>query len=63
MKGEYNGTGVLRDRLREMLTLEIAKKAKHGRSEELYQSPNWELQQADMNGFIRGLEHVISLIK
>lgn len=63
MKREFLGAALARARLTELLDKDIQAKAKKGRSEDLYSSPNWGIQQADINGYTRALEHVISLIE
>jgi hypothetical protein len=59
----YKNSSLIRDRITQLLKAKIQEQDKKGRSEELYDSPNWELRQADINGFNRALDYVISLIK
>lgn len=63
IEGEFKGSAAFRKMLTERLDKDIQSRLRTGRSEELYDSPNWGLRQADVNGYLRALEHVISLIK
>lgn len=60
---EYGSAVAFRAKLTDLLQKDLTSKQKRGRSEDLYSSPNWAVQQADVNGYLRALEHVISLIK
>ena len=63
VEAEYRGAAAFRAKLTELLEKDIQSQTKKGRSEDLYSSPNWGFQQADVNGYLRALDHVISLIK
>ena len=63
VKADYRAAARLRERMRQLLESKIREVERKGRSEDLYQSPNWHLTQADAHGQIRALEHCISLIK
>lgn len=62
-EAEYSSAVALRAKLTELLEKDIALTVKEGRSKGPYSSPNWALLQADANGYLRALDHVISLIK
>lgn len=63
IKADFKAAHRLRERLEAMLEHKISVKAKEGRSDDLYSSPNWQLTQADNHGYIKALEYCISLIK
>lgn len=63
IEADYKGASRLRARLSDIIKDKIEKQAQHGRSDELYDSPNWQLTQADTNGQIRSCEYLLSLIK
>lgn len=60
---EYRGARRLRERLTEMLQKKSNVKQKMGRSEERYGEPAWPFHQADINGYTRAIEDIISLIE
>ena len=63
IQSAFNAGGALRERLTELLDQKIQLREKERRSKDLYSSPNWQYEQADINGYNRALEYVISLIK
>ena len=60
IKAAWAASGVLRNRLIELCEDEI--KGSYQLSKSQYDSPNWQLLQADSVGYRRALEKVISLI-
>jgi len=63
MVQEFNSSALLRERLTELLQSHQMEKLKSGRSADGYQSPNWSHKQADLNGYLRGIDHALSLIE
>ena len=59
---EWAGSQTLRKRLIELLIEEQNRTLKKRRGEDMYESPNWALLQADAVGYERGLEKAISLL-
>lgn len=49
------------ERLEEIVNKRLQESLKTSESD--YDSPSWAYHQADRNGFIRGLEYVLNLIK
>ncbi len=63
IRKDYGAALLIRERLTQMLENKIRSTDQDGRSVERYLEPNWEIRQADINGFNRALEYVTSLIK
>ena len=63
VRKDYAAGLVIRERLTQMLENKIRSTDRDGRSIERYLEPNWEVRQADINGFNRALEYVTSLIQ
>jgi hypothetical protein len=59
----FNSSLVMRKRLTEMLERKISSKITACQSENLYESPNWALLQADSRGYERAMSEVIHLIE
>lgn len=62
LDSEWAGSQMLRKRLIELLIEEQNRTLKKRRSEDMYDSPNWALMQADAVGYERGLEKAISFL-
>lgn len=62
IKNEYLGSPLLRKRLVELLVKRQATSLKKRRGEDIYDSPNFALLQADQIGYERALDEVIALI-
>jgi hypothetical protein len=62
VEAEFKASAHFRDRMSIIIRKKITEIEKHGRSEGLYSSPNWQLTQADTHGQIRTLEYLLSLI-
>ena len=58
----FNGSGVLRKRLESLLSLKINASDKKSFNAEGYDCPNWAYRQADIAGYKRAMNEIISLI-
>ena len=63
IKQHFASSSILRKRLIEMLLDKEREASKGGRSKSGYDCPNWAYKQADLVGYNRALEEVISLIE
>lgn len=59
----FNACGNFRERLELILKEKQESARKANMQESMYENPNWALKQADLIGFTRALEEVISLLK
>lgn len=62
MEGYYNGSPLLRERLKELVENKIDNRRKESESLKSYDSPSWVYLQADNNGYNRALKEIIELI-
>lgn len=58
----FNGSGLLRKRLEVLLESKIKSADKDSYSKEGYDCPSWAYKQADLSGYKRAMNEVISLI-
>tara|TARA_B100000929_G_C15511743_1_gene421121 strand:+ start:3765 stop:4019 length:255 start_codon:yes stop_codon:yes gene_type:complete len=63
IRKSFNSSVVMRKRLKEMLERKIHAKITACQSENLYESPNWALLQADSRGYERAMNDVIKLLE
>lgn len=62
IKSEYLGSQQLRKRLIELLIKKQQSSLKKRRGEDVYDSPNFALLQADQIGYERAIDELISLL-
>lgn len=62
LEDDFKSCPLLRERLTALLTKRIDAARTKAISEDLYASPSWAYQQADVVGYERGLKEVISLL-
>jgi len=60
---DYGSAANFRERMCAILQDKIESSLKAGRSKDGYESPNWAYSQADLCGYHRALDEVISLIE
>ena len=63
VKQHFASSLILRKRLIDMLQEKEREASKDGRSKGGYDCPNWAYKQADLVGYSRALQDVISLIE
>lgn len=63
IKSEYQGSPMLRRRLIELLLKKQDQALKKRRGEDIYNSPNFGLIQADQIGYERAISEIIALIE
>lgn len=59
---QYNGCKDIRDILADIVQDKLDTAIKKAEKEDLYETPNWELHQADNRGYRRALREVYSLL-
>lgn len=62
MKGDYERSLYLRQRLKEMIETKMKSSETEATSKDSYKDPNWAYLQADLVGYKRALKEVIELI-
>ena len=62
VKSDFLAANLLFERMTHMLESKMATMDRAGRSEKLYDCPNWTYRQADICGYNRALAEIISLI-
>lgn len=60
IEASFKSCSIMRERLRELCEKEI--KNSYNLSKDQYDSPNWQMLQADAIGYKRAMEKIISLI-
>lgn len=63
IKSHFLSSLILRKRLVDMLRSKEEEAVKSGRSKSGYDCPNWAFKQADLAGYTRAINEVISLIE
>jgi hypothetical protein len=63
MEREFKEASLFRKRLSVLLAEKIQGRIKEATSKTEYESPSWAYKQADLVGYIRGMEDIISLLK
>lgn len=63
MVSSFNASGNIRSRLILLLKEKQETARKANMQESMYENPNWGLKQADVIGYSRALEEVISLLE
>lgn len=63
LKSSFYASNEIRKRLKEILTMKYESARVEMRSKDTYESPNWAFKQADLCGYERALNEVISLIE
>lgn len=58
----FNGSGILRKRLEVLLKSKIHTSDKKSYTSDGYDCPNWAYRQADIAGYKRAMNEIISLI-
>lgn len=59
---EFNASGILRDRLIDVLNVKKESLRTEVRSKTSYDNPSWAYFQADANGYERAISELISLL-
>jgi hypothetical protein len=62
VQASFKGSGIMRERLVDILKDKAESAVKAGRSKEAYDCPNWAYKKADEAGYNRALFEIISLI-
>lgn len=62
VRREFNASGILRDRLIDVLNVKKESLRSEARSKSSYDNPSWAFFQADANGYERAISEVISLL-
>ncbi|MDB4302071.1 hypothetical protein N9924_00745 [bacterium] len=62
VSGDYKGALILRKRLAHILDDKLSSAENGSRSKDGYDCPNWAYKQADIIGYKRALQEIISLI-
>jgi len=63
MRGFFTGSTNMRKRLTKLLKDKEEEAYRTARSKEGYECPNWAYKQADLTGYTRALNDIISLIE
>lgn len=63
IRQDFNSSGVLRERLDEIIAKKIASSNRDRTLKNTYDSPNWAYIQADSIGYERALEEIRSILK
>jgi len=63
VRSDFQASGALRERLASILQEKIDASRKASILKDSYESPNWAYLQADINGFVRALEEIQSILK
>lgn len=63
IKAEYKAAVLMRKRLVLLLKEKIGDTLVSGRSKSGYDCPNWAYKQADMSGYLRAIDDIISMVE
>lgn len=63
MRASFKSSLVFRKRLEKLIRDKEEEAVRLGRSKEGYECPNWSYKQADLVGYTRALNDIISLIE
>tara|TARA_B110000014_G_C20041509_1_gene541360 strand:- start:464 stop:703 length:240 start_codon:yes stop_codon:yes gene_type:complete len=63
MEGYFNGSPLLRERLKYILEGKISNRTTACEKLETYESPSWAYIQADKNGYNRAIREIMELIE
>ena len=63
MRAAFKSSSILRKRLEKLLRDKEEEAIRLARSKEGYECPNWAYKQADLVGYTRALNDIISLIE
>lgn len=63
MRMAFKSSLIFRNRLAELIRIKEEENIRAGRSKDGYECPNWAYKQADLVGYTRALNDIISLIE